>query len=92
MMIQIENDIDDNNRTQWSFYVGDNLKFFLTGYKEIQRETKRHKFKVVKAYSSYNRRDSFGIDERDAKATVTVDIINSVKGRVYEATEYKEIV
>lgn len=91
MIIQIEKDIDDLNRIQWSFYVGDNLKFFLTGYKEIQRETRRHKFNVTKAYNSYNRRDSFGIGEQEAKATVTVDIINSVKGRVYEATEYKEI-
>jgi len=55
--MQVERKIDDLNRLTWGFMMIDK-NIVLSTYSVWNRETKRHGWKIVDAYSSHNRRGS----------------------------------
>lgn len=56
--LTIDTDVEDLSKKEFTFTFLDGRGIVLNSYFEMERETKRHKFKVIKRWSRLNSRDN----------------------------------
>lgn len=67
MNITLTDHITENKIEQWSFWFYDDREtLVLDSYKVMQRESRRHKFKIVKQYSR--------LDERGVPPSIRLNV------------------